>query len=539
MDDYRNHLLDEFRAGRISRRALLRRASVAGIALASLTPTLGRAATAAADSQVKRGGTIRLASQIPAANPESVTASNPGAVFTIQPSLEYLCYPRADWTLDPRLATGWKADPTPKTWTFSIRQGVRWHDGSALTTDDVVATFERLLNPKVGSSAGSVYHGVLSYGNVERLSDTEVRFHLDTPFVDFPYLVSGFAYQSAILPKNYEMGSFSKGGIGTGPFILSKYLPQQSATYVANSNYWDKGRPYADEVKILYYGDEASTVLAMQAGDIDIYPVLPLKGAEVLLRNKKLEILEHSSADYRSVHMRVDKPPFDDRRVRQAIACCLDRDAIVKSLFNGAAEVANDHSFAPVYVDTELAIKDLPQRKQDYAKAKALLAAAGHANGIKVTLTTENLLEMPQYAVAIKAYCQPAGIDVDLHIMTVAQYYGSGANQPWLVVPFGMTDWASRGTASQAIIPEFPCGAQWNSAHWCNKEFDRTFVEYNGELDHQKRQKLALDLARIQNDEVPVAIGYWINARRATTQRVHGLAAAPDNFIDLRGVWLA
>ncbi|MGH7076628.1 MAG: ABC transporter substrate-binding protein, partial [Acetobacteraceae bacterium] len=134
MDEHRNHLLDEFRAGRMSRRALLRRASVAGIALTSLTPTLGRAATAAT-SQVKRGGTIRLASQIPAANPESVTASNPGAVFTIQPSLEYLCYPRADWTLDPRLATGWKADPTPKTWTFSIRQGVRWHDGSPLTTD--------------------------------------------------------------------------------------------------------------------------------------------------------------------------------------------------------------------------------------------------------------------------------------------------------------------------------------------------------------------------------------------------------------------
>ncbi|MGH7077039.1 MAG: ABC transporter substrate-binding protein, partial [Acetobacteraceae bacterium] len=445
----------------------------------------------------------------------------------------------ADWTLDPRLATGWKADPTPKTWTFSIRQGVRWHDGSPLTTDDVVATFERLLNPKVGSSAGSIYHGVLSFGNVERLSDTEVRFHLDTPFVDFPDLVSGFAYQSAILPKNYEMGSFSKGGIGTGPFILSKYVPQQSATYVANRNYWDQGKPYADGVKIVYYGDEASTVLAMQAGDLDIYPVLPLKGAEVLLRNRKLKILEHASADYRSVHMRVDKPPFDDQRVRQAIACCLDRDAIVKSLFNGAAGVANDHSFAPVYVDTELAIKDVPQRKQDYAKAKALLAAAGHANGIKVTLTTENLLEMPQYAVAIKAYCQPAGIEVDLHIMTVAQYYGSGANQPWLVVPFGMTDWASRGTASQAIIPEFPCGAQWNSAHWCNKEFDQTFIEYNGELDQQKRRKLALDLARIENDEVPVAIGYWINARRATTERVHGLAAAPDNFIDLGGVWLA
>jgi peptide/nickel transport system substrate-binding protein len=540
VDDYAYHLLEEARSGRLSRRALLRRASVAGVSLAALGLLPQRVASAAGISeQPKRGGTIRLASQVPSANPQPVTASNAGEVFTYQPSLEYLCYPRADWTLDPRLATSWKADPDPRTWVFKIRQGVEWHDGSPLTVQDVVATFERLLNPKVGSSAGSIYHGVLSFGNVEKASDTEVRFHLDTPFVDFPYLVSGFAYQSAILPKNYEMGSFTKGGIGTGPFILKEYVPQQYATYTANAHYWDHGMPYVDGLKITYFGDEPSTVLAVQAGDIDIYPVVPLKGAEALLHNPKLTILEHPSADYRSLHMRVDQAPFNDKRVRQAVALCLDRDAIVKSLFSGAALVANDHSFAPVYIDTELANRDVPQRKQDYAKAKALLAAAGHTSGIKVTLTTENLLEMPQYAVAIKAYCQPAGIDVTLNIMPSAQYYGSGTNQPWLVVPFGMTDWAARGTASQAIIPEFPCHAEWNSAHWCNPEFDKKFAAYNAELDNQKRQKLALDLAQTQNDEVPVVIGYWINARRATTNRVHRLAAAPDNFLDLRAVWLS
>ena len=541
MDDYCVHLLDEFRAERLTRRGLLQRASVAGLVLPSFASLLGgtaRAANAGPAAAIKRGGTIRLAAQIPSANPQPVTASNAGEVFTYQPSLEYLCYPRADWTLDPRLATGWKAEPDPKTWTFTIRQGVTWHDGSPLTADDVVATFQRLLDPSVGSSAGSIYHGVLSHGNIEKVGQSDVRFHLDTPFVDFPYLVSAFAYQSAILPKNYEMGSFTKGGIGTGAFILREYRPQQFATYEANPHYWAKGMPYAAGLKVAFFGDELSTVLAMQAGDLDIYPVVPLKGAEALLRNAKIDILTHASADYRSLHMRVDQPPFNDKRVRQAVALCLDREAIVKSLFNGAANVANDHSFAPVYVDAELAIRDVPQRKQDYQKAKALLAQAGHAQGLTVTLTTENLLEMPQYAVAIKAYCAPAGINVNLNIMPSAQYYGAGANQPWLVVPFGMTDWAARGTASQAIIPEFPCGAAWNSAHWCDKNFDSTFASYNAELDHQKRQKLAAQLATIQNEELPVAIGYWIAARRATAKSVHGLAAAPDNFIDLRGVWL-
>ena len=130
MDDYAFHLMEEFAAGRLSRRELLRRASVAGIALAVIGAFPEKEARA---QTPKRGGTIRLAAQIPGKDPESVTASNAGEVFTFQPSLEYLCYPREDWTLDPRLASGWKADPDPKTWVFAIRQGVKWHDGSPLT----------------------------------------------------------------------------------------------------------------------------------------------------------------------------------------------------------------------------------------------------------------------------------------------------------------------------------------------------------------------------------------------------------------------
>jgi peptide/nickel transport system substrate-binding protein len=263
-----------------------------------------------------------------------------------------------------------------------------------------------------------------------------------------------------------------------------------------------------------------------------------LKGGEPILANPNFNILRHASADYRSVHMRVDQAPFKDKRVRQAVAYCIDREALVKNLFNGAATVANDHSFAPVYVDTELANKDVPQRKQDYAKAKALLAEAG-VKGFDITLTTGQYLEMPQYAVAIREYCKPVGINVNLNVMPTDQYYGSGDNQPWLVVPMGETDWAARGTVAQAIIPEFPTGALWNSAHWSDANFDKLFADYNAELDHQKRKQLALDLAKIQHEEVPVIISYWISAQRATTKAVHGFPAAPDNFIDLRATWLS
>ena len=111
MNDYQLHLFDEFKFGRMNRRELLRLASVAGISLAAFGPLGIR--SAGAQTEPKRGGTLRLAAQFPGKDPESVTASNAGEVCTFQPSLEYLCYPREDWTLDPRLATSWKAELDP------------------------------------------------------------------------------------------------------------------------------------------------------------------------------------------------------------------------------------------------------------------------------------------------------------------------------------------------------------------------------------------------------------------------------------------
>ena len=172
-------------------------------------------------------------------------------------------------------------------------------------------------------------------------------------------------------------------------------------------------------------------------------------------------------------------------------------------------------------------------------KAKALLAQAGHAQGLTVTLTTENLLEMPQYAVAIKAYCAPAGINVNLNIMPSRPgTMGRVPTSPGSWCRSAMTDWAARGTVElRPSSPSFPCGAAWNSAHWCDQEFRQApLPSYNAELDHQKRQKLALQLA---DDPERGAAGRQsaTGSRRAGRRRSRSTAwrLHPTTFIDLRG----
>jgi peptide/nickel transport system substrate-binding protein len=113
-----------------------------------------------------------------------------GAIFTVMTAAEGLCFPRPDYTLEPKLATEWKSSNGAKEWTFTLREGVKFHDGSTMTADDVVATFDRLTNPDNESAALSAFGGILSYEQTEKIDDKTVRFNLDRPYVDFPYLLS-------------------------------------------------------------------------------------------------------------------------------------------------------------------------------------------------------------------------------------------------------------------------------------------------------------------------------------------------------------
>jgi peptide/nickel transport system substrate-binding protein len=528
----------------MSRREFLRRATVAGVSLAlanSLLAACGSSGEQGKQGQVptgpiKRGGTARLGLVVPASDPEPVTMFSSGAIFTVMAAAEGLCFPRPDYTLEPKLATEWKSGNGAKEWTFTLREGVKFHDGSTMTADDVVATFDRLTDPDNESAALSAFQGILSYEQTEKVDDKTVRFNLDRPYVDFPYLLSLFNYNALVLPKNYEMGSFSKGNIGTGPYILKEYRPEQGATYVKNPNYWGKGKPYMDGVEASYYDDNSPLVLAMQGGEIDVVPQIPFQGSQALFQDPSIVVLENPSSEYRGLHMRVDKKPFDDKRVRQALALCIDRPELVEGLFEGRAVLGNDHPFAPVYPSSP-ATTAVPQRERDIARAKKLLSDAGHSNGIEVELTTERYLEIPQYAVTLKEQCKAASIDIKLNILPQAEYYGSGDNQPWLEVPLGIVDWASRGSASQTIAPAYLCDGIWNAAQWCNEEYDQLVREFDGELDEQRREDLAKQAARLQQEETPGIIAYWTKELRVVKDNVAGLAKGPNIVLDMSPVW--
>jgi peptide/nickel transport system substrate-binding protein len=540
--EYGQHLVEEVIASRMTRRELLVRASVVGLSASSVGALLAACgssspspAASTASAAPKAGGTMRVVSVPPTSALDPVTFFDAGAISTAQQVAEYLIWVENDLRLRPVLAEKWAPENGGKSWVITMRQNVKFNDGSPLTTDDIVATFKRLCDPKGSSAALSNFAGILIPAGITKVDATTVRFDLERTFVDFPYLLASTNYNALVLPANYA-GNFEKAPVGTGPFTLQSYTAKQGATLAKNPNYWQSGLPYLDGVQFTFNSDTSAQVLALQGGSADMMLSTSFQGGQALFTDANINVLTTKSSQFREVAMRVDTKPFTDKNVRQAIALSLDRPGLVTGLFKGKADIGNDHIFAPTFPTSPT---DVPQRTQDIAKAKQLLSTAGFASGIDIKLVAEEYLEVVQYGQLIKAMLAPAGIRVNLQLQSQAQYYGSGTNQPWLQVPMGITDWAARAIPSQFFLPMLTSTGVWNSAHFKNTQFDTLALQFDATLDNTARKGIATQMATIMLDETPTIIAYWINALRATTKKVQGVEANGSEFLDLTKASLA
>src|SRR6185437_5390367 len=275
-----NHVIDEFTAGRLTRRDFIRRGTVAGLSLpllgaivsacgspsspSSPSPATGSGAGSGAG---KAGATIRAGSYTPSGAMNPVTVDDIGGIAMLGQCGEYLCVSQQDLTLKPSLATKWSANSKADVWTFDIRQGVKFHDGTPLTADDVVYTYKLHTNPKGSANALSAFGGVLLPDGVVKKDDHTVEFHLTAPSGNFPYLTSSDNYNLVIMPNNYDPAKWQSSFIGTGPFKLASYQAKQGVAFTRNGSYWGpKALPAGSQ--FTFYDDQTPMILALTSGSI-------------------------------------------------------------------------------------------------------------------------------------------------------------------------------------------------------------------------------------------------------------------------------
>jgi peptide/nickel transport system substrate-binding protein len=544
MHEYLGHLADEYRSGRVGRRTFIRWAATLGLstpaisailascapAPAAQTPTPAPPQAAAAPTQVaqqpRRGGTIRVTGS-PAVeiNPHKLTSN--GGIITTFPCLNFLARVNADGVPQPELATSWTPSADTKTWTFKLRQGVKFHDGSPFGADDVVATYRRLADKSTGSTAASTLN-FLPPDGIEKIDDSTVAFHLSRANADFPYYT--YIYQAGILPANWS-GDWATSPIGTGPFKMTNYNAGQGSTYVRNESYWENGLPYLDGIEIKIWQDPSGELTALQSGASDLMALTPYDALDDIRKNPNLQVLSSRSASYDAMHMRVDTAPFDNPKVRQALALALNRQDVLNIVLGtDGGDLASDQPVAPILRDHV----DVAMKSQDVAKAKQLLAEAGHPNGFEFDLPTHSGAEwLKNWALALQQAFAPIGVKANLVVETSQVYFTH-----WTTVTTGVTEWASRSTASEILNAAYRTGVNWNAAKWSNASFDTALDQLDATVDLAKRKELMLTLEKAISDEVPTIITYARSSPRGLSKRVQGITQDPNRYLDLRSVYL-
>jgi peptide/nickel transport system substrate-binding protein len=540
-----NHIIDEYSAGKITRREFVRRGTVVGMSIPLVSflaaacggesgETTGAGTTPTATGQVQAGGNVRVALIQPTTEPNPLLVQDEGGAGLLGSTGEFLSFSNDKLELEPRIAESWEPNEDGTVWTFKIRQGVKFHNGATLVADDVKTTFDKLINPDGGSAnAQSALGGVLSPGGIEAPDEATVVFNLDAANGSFPTLVSSSNYNAIIIPADLDPADWGKTFEGTGPFKLQKFTPKVGATFVRNDAYWGtKANP--DSMELKFYDEEGPMILGLQGDEVDFVEHFSVSGGKALLNDPNVNVIAIKASTHRQLHMRTDKDPFTDKRVRQAIALSIDRQALVDGLWEGQADIGNDSPFAPLYPSTDTSVA---QRAQDVDQAKQLLSDAGMTN-FTVDLNTWNGFEIPDLAQLVKQYAAAIGVTINLKITDAGTYYGDGVfgKSTWLDSVMGITDYGHRPVPNvflTASLSGDPKVGVWNSAHFKNDQYDSLVNQYVAALDIDSQKGVAKQIEELLLDETPIIFPYFYYFLSAAKKNLLNATSAATGQFDL------
>jgi peptide/nickel transport system substrate-binding protein len=386
-----------------------------------------------------------------------------------------------------------------------------WHDGKPVTADDVIFTLKRVLNPKKPGSAS----GLISTVDTQRLKKMDaktVRIYLTTPDSALP---GGLSRPGcSIIPVDFD----PKKPVGSGPFKFKSFIPGRQSVFIRNENYWKNGQPYLDQLEFIGFADPGTTrINALTSGQID--------GADHILRNLvstveangNLVLLSSKSYAYHTWEMRMDVPPFNDPRVRQAIKLIADREQIINQAFGGSrfASVANDLPSRqdPAYNTT------LQQRTQDLEQAKSVLKQAGRSD-LRVELAVSPGISagVVETAQVLAEQAKAAGVTIKVNSIPDSAAYFSKyyAQSPFKFNYFNTEELLVH--VGYSLLPKSP----YNISNYRDSQFVKLLTDARGEPDEAKRKTALQDAQKIFWDNGTQAIFAFSNTADAYNKKFTG-----------------
>ena len=463
------------------------------------------------------GGPLKIAIGKVANPPTPFTTNDQGSLQIMGCVGEYLAWENDKGEVEPRVAESWESTDGGTTWTYKIRQGITFHDGSPLTADDVVWSVVSHLDEANASTQAGTFGGVLTAAGVTKVDDYTVQFVCDAPTGALPNLLSSTTY-GLVMIKNGEAGGdgWQATMNSCGPWVLESYTEGTGATFTKNANYWDTNRqPAFDTLELIQFDSADAAIAQLATGELDIVSFVSASSV-ASVDTSIADIVRVPSSGTLMVHMRNDFGPFQDKRIRKAAALTLARADYLSGVLAGEGSLGNDSitsAYQPL-IDSSVA-----QREKDIEQAKALMEEAGAADGFEVDLSSYSRDDINLLAPYLQSALAEIGITVT--IKQADSYYSppwssqeskQAENNIWLESNFGITDFGHRGSPDVVLTRVFASTGDWNAAQYKSDDMDAAITTFKTATTPEARKAAATTIQEIALEDSPYIIIYFQTA---------------------------
>jgi len=567
-------LLHEVLAGRVSRRDMMKRAAALGLS-ASAVSTLSMAAVAVpgvasvasaqeATPAPVAGGTLRMGMQADPTqfDPQSLSAT---AIWrAIENMYDNLTRIKPDLTIEPSLAESWDISEDGTVYTFHIRQGVTFHDGSPLTADDVAFTYTRLLDPATASqstaslisikgaqalaSAGAAGGGTPTPADSQAAIDAAkaalgikvidpntLEITLEAPDASFLTSISDgstLIYSKAFVEANNN--DVTQVINGTGPFKLDEYIPNTSIKASRFDGYWEQGLPYFDGLEMTIAAEDTARTGLIVQGGADYIEYAPLRDVDTLMQNPDIKMYGESNTNIRLLGFNLTREPFNKLEVRQAIAKVVDRQPMIESCVFG-----HGTAVATVFPPDFWAALDVQPEAPDIEGAKQLMATAGYADGFKTTMTSWSEYSfLSNAAIVLQEQLKQIGIEAEMVLLDA----GTMIQTVYITKDFDMAVTGTSGYVDPhgVMVENFLTGSSGNFVGYSNSQVDELIKQGQVESDTEKRADIYRQIQQVLIQDLPWVDFFVQNQFEALKKNIYGFEHIPTgSSIKLRRSYFA
>ena len=503
-------LQEKLRVGSLDRRQFLSAAAAIGVS-AVVAENLFLSSSAIAATP-RKGGSLRFATNMhgPDDQLDPIVCTSTIDYTRGHATYNGLIQILDNMKLHPELAEEWSSNSNATEFSFKIRKGVTFHDGSKLTADDVIWSMNRHLGKDSTSVIKSFFANITEWKKIDNYT---VKAILSSPDSDLPTKLG--EKQAKIVKK--ETKDFKKGN-GTGPFLLESFQAGVKSTHVRNPNYWRNG-PNLDAIELTAITDPVARLNAFVAGDVQMITHVDAKGVRLIENTEGIHVLSTPSGLYGGICCLKNVAPGQSDDFVKGMQFIQDRERIVRSILKGHGQVGNDHPISPAYGSDHCS--DIAQRQYDPDKAKFHLKKAGVSSAQVFVAPVISGIE--EVCLLMQNNLKKIGFDLKIKKVPTDGYWGA----VWMKEPLNVVTWNMRPTANAMLSIQFAPGAKWNDTFWNNDRFGKLLKSSLAETDPSKRHDMYCEMQTLVHNGSGMVIPYHVNVLDGISNKVHGIPKQP------------